>query len=46
MRSVRVPMAVPEPTGLLYLDAGELWDDDEEEEEEGLPPSLDHLLRA
>lgn len=46
LRSVRVPMAVTEPTGLLYLDAGELWDDDEEEEEEGLPPSLDHLLRG
>jgi len=46
LRSVRVPMADTEPTGLLYLDAGELWDGDEEEEEEGSPPSLDRLLRG
>lgn len=46
LRSVRVPMAVTEPTGLLYVDAGELWDGDEEEEDEGLLPSLDHLLRG
>lgn len=46
LRSVRVPMAFTELTGLLYLDAGEPWDDDEEEAEEGPPPSLDHLLRG
>lgn len=46
LRSVRVPTAVTEPTGLLYLDAGELWDGGEDEEEEGSLPSLDRLLRG